>query len=151
MRIKYSIDYHLVLTFSTQFTLNLLGLVWLCMDWVHLNVLTLSLVQIHVYVIDEIHIHVQIHIDVNYHVCLFLCQCRSPCKWLCPCKCPIHIFILLQVHASCLRGCWKLLYFMTFIPKFYILATRGKKVVFWPFLDMFQPFWRTSWLKRGKN
>ena len=37
----------------------------------------------------------------------------------------------------------KLFYFMTFIPKLHILATRGKKVDF-------LPFWRTSWLKWKK-
>ena len=41
-------------------------------------------------------------------------------------------------------------YFISFFPKIYILATRCKKVEFWPFLDMFCPFLRTPWLKRKK-
>ena len=41
-------------------------------------------------------------------------------------------------------------YFMTFIPKLHILATRGKKVEFWPFFYTFRPFWRTSRLKRKR-
>ena len=40
--------------------------------------------------------------------------------------------------------------FFFFIPKFHILATRGKKIEFFPFLDTFRLFRRTSLLKRKK-
>ena len=44
----------------------------------------------------------------------------------------------------------KLIYFMICIPKFHILATRGKISGIFTILYMFQPFFRTFWLKRKK-
>ena len=53
-----------------------------------------------------------------------------------------------SVARDILGGCGKTFLFFTFFPRLHILDTRGKKVVFWPFLDLFQSFWRTSWLKK---
>merc|ERR1712082_106542 len=45
----------------------------------------------------------------------------------------------------------KLFYFMSFIPKLHILATRGTKSGFFTISGAFRPFWRTSLLKWKKN
>ena len=44
----------------------------------------------------------------------------------------------------------KLFYFMKFIPKLHILATRGKKSEMLTIFDTFWSFWRTSLLKWKK-
>merc|ERR1712239_19708 len=45
----------------------------------------------------------------------------------------------------------KLFYFMTFIPKLHIFATRGKKSGYFTIFGTFQPFWRTSLPERKKT
>ena len=58
------------------------------------------------------------------------------------------------LHASVgpddLGGCGETFLFYDFFLSCIFCPPGVKKVVFWPFFDTFQPFWRTSWLKRKK-
>ena len=67
------------------------------------------------------------------------------------CVLSIRLGSMASVFSFSVRKCFKISKNWLLFQSYIFWPPGVKKVVFWPFLDAFRPFWRISWLKRKKS